>query len=321
MISYPFNSEMTGYDERGLPIFDRAIDASQFREWTKLFYTNGVSAAGTDFLVTADGTDMTVTVAPGAGHVEGVVFKESEQRTLQIQAADSNNDRIDTVVLRLDEVNRVVDLYVVKGTASASPVHPNLTRPSEGEAGDIYELGIADIYVPKTGTTITQERITDTRLDTSRCGVIVGAIVDLDTDQYYSQLQAMLSGYEDEFETWFATIQGILDEDTAGNLLAMIEDLQDKMESPIVTITIESTDWVDGVYTLSDSRITATSNQEFLPPIYDATEGTGNTAEIEALQSANLQDGGQSTGQAKIICMGDVPTITIHLRVIFRGEK
>ena len=66
MISYPFNSEMTGYDERGLPIFDRAIDASQFREWTKLFYTNGVSAAGTDFLVTADGTDMTVTVAPGS---------------------------------------------------------------------------------------------------------------------------------------------------------------------------------------------------------------------------------------------------------------
>lgn len=89
------------------------------------------------------------------------------------------------------------------------------------------------------------------------------------------------------------------------------------MDSTIKTITINTTDWVGSVYTLNDPLITATSNQEWLPPIATAD----NSAEIEAVQKANIQDNGQSVGQAKIICMGDVPTIAINLRVIFRGEK
>ena len=100
-------------------------------------------------------------------------------------------------------------------------------------------------------------------------------------------------------------------------LSSNITNVSNKIPSPTATITINTTDWSDGVYTLSDSRITATSNQEFLPPILTAD----NQAEIEALQSANLQDYGQSAGQAKIKCMGDVPKIAVHLRVIFRGEK
>lgn len=97
----------------------------------------------------------------------------------------------------------------------------------------------------------------------------------------------------------------------------IMQNVDDAMESPQKTITIEPTQWSDGVYVLNDSLITATSNQEFLPPILTSS----NQAEIEALQSANLQDFGQSVGQAKIMCMGDVPTITVHLRVIFRGDK
>ena len=101
----------------------------------------------------------------------------------------------------------------------------------------------------------------------------------------------------------------------------IMQNVADAMESPQKTITIEPTQWADGVYVLNDLLITATSNQEFMPPVYNPTDGTGNRAEIEAIQAANLQDGGQSVGHAKIICMGDVPTITVHLRVIFRGEK
>lgn len=97
----------------------------------------------------------------------------------------------------------------------------------------------------------------------------------------------------------------------------IMQNVDDAMESPQKTITIEPTQWADGVYVLNDTLITATSNQEFLPPILTSS----NQAEIEALQAANLQDYGQSAGQAKIKCMGDVPTITVHMRVIFRGEK
>ncbi len=89
------------------------------------------------------------------------------------------------------------------------------------------------------------------------------------------------------------------------------------VKSTVKTITIQPEAWVEGVYTLSDSLITVTSNQEFLPPIYTAEKAEM----IEAIQAANIQDGGQSAGQAKIVCTGEVPTIAIELRVIFRGVK
>ena len=91
------------------------------------------------------------------------------------------------------------------------------------------------------------------------------------------------------------------------------------IDSPTTTITIAASAWTsDKKYTISDSRITATSNQEYLPPIY--VEGT-NDAIIDAIQAANIQDAGQSTGKAVIQCKGDKPTISIQLRIIFRGEK
>ena len=91
------------------------------------------------------------------------------------------------------------------------------------------------------------------------------------------------------------------------------------IDSPTTTITIAASAWsADGKYTVSDSRITATSNQEFLPPLYIKDT---NDAIIDAIQAANIQDVDQSAGKAIIQCKGDKPTITIQLRVIFRGEK
>lgn len=88
--------------------------------------------------------------------------------------------------------------------------------------------------------------------------------------------------------------------------------------SPTTTITIAASAWTsDNKYTVSDSRITATSNQEFLLPLYTGS----NDAMIDAIQSAQIVDAGQSAGKAVIQCKGDKPTISIQLRIIFRGEK
>ena len=89
-----------------------------------------------------------------------------------------------------------------------------------------------------------------------------------------------------------------------------------KLNKPTVkTITINTGNWFSGVYTLSDSLITATSIQEWCLPVYTGS----NTAEINALQAANIVDAGQSAGQAKIRCLGTVPTVTVHMVVIFWG--
>lgn len=89
------------------------------------------------------------------------------------------------------------------------------------------------------------------------------------------------------------------------------------ISSEEATITIAASAWSNGVYTHSDSRITATSNQEYLMPLADGT----NATMLETIRAAMIEDAGQSAGKALLRATGTVPTTQIQLRVIFRGEK
>lgn len=104
------------------------------------------------------------------------------------------------------------------------------------------------------------------------------------------------------------------------NVQEDLEELEQKIPSPSITVTIQPSDWVNGQYTISDSRITMNpeSHQEFLPPDWKKDV---NDDVIEAIQAANIRSVSQSNGQAVIACMGDVPTIAIQLKIIFRGVK
>ena len=86
---------------------------------------------------------MNVVVNPGFAICAGGLKLEENQRTLAIQAADSNYDRIDTVVLRWNDNDseRICDLYIVEGIPAASPLRPELTRTES-----IWELGLDRIY-------------------------------------------------------------------------------------------------------------------------------------------------------------------------------
>ena len=67
------------------------------------------------------------------------------------------------------------------------------------------------------------------------------------------------------------------------------------------------------IYTISDALITANSDQEYLPAI-----GITDT-QLKALQKANIQDAGQSTGTATLKAYGSVPSIDIPIRIKYRG--
>lgn len=180
MVSFPFDSKVTGYDSDNYPIYDRAVDSSTLSTMINEFVSTGVfpkdafpkDAGG--FTVTA-GDGMTVNVSPGSAMIRGTTCIEKDARTLTIQAADSTYDRIDSVILRYDnsENVRAIDLYVLKGTAASAPVQPALTRDDT-----IFEIALANIYIPVNATTISDERITDTRGDTSRCGWATGVSQD-----------------------------------------------------------------------------------------------------------------------------------------------
>ena len=172
MVSFPFDSKIVGYDDSGYPQYDRAVNSSVLANMLNSLATTGVLLNDTNSFLVSAGDNMLVKVHAGSAIINGITCVEDTERTLSLQAADATYDRIDTVVLRLNtSVDvRAIDLYVVKGTASASPVAPVLTR-----SGSVYELGLANVYIPANVVTITNERITDTRGDSLRCGYSVSA--------------------------------------------------------------------------------------------------------------------------------------------------
>lgn len=85
-------------------------------------------------------------------------------------------------------------------------------------------------------------------------------------------------------------------------------------KATIVTATLAANGWADGAYILTVDDVTATSNQEILPAVNITAE------QLEALQGANIQDGGQTAGNVTLKAYGDVPTIDIPIRIIKRGD-
>ena len=175
MVSFPFDSKITGYDSDNYPIYDRAVDSSTLSTMINEFVSTGVFPKEQDGFTVTAGDGMTVNVSPGSAIIRGTTCIEKDARTLTIQAADSTYDRIDSVILRYDnnENVRAIDLYVLKGTAASAPVQPALTRNDA-----VFEIALANIYIPVNATTISDERITDTRGDISRCGWATGVSQD-----------------------------------------------------------------------------------------------------------------------------------------------
>lgn len=104
---------------------------------------------------------------------------------------------------------------------------------------------------------------------------------------------------------WFA---GDVQSATGGKL----SEKTDKSTS--VSITLTSTNWSSGIYTYTNSAITATNIIELYPA------STITSTQFEALQSANIIGGTQSAGSIQLKAMGDVPTINIPIVLTIRQD-
>lgn len=105
---------------------------------------------------------------------------------------------------------------------------------------------------------------------------------------------------------------------TAVTVLTDLRKVQNTSSSKaeMTPIVLLASNWSGGKYTISDSRISATSTQEVIPALSDNITDPS----LEALQVANIQDGGQTNGMMFLVARGDVPTVDIPIRVIFKGE-
>lgn len=89
-------------------------------------------------------------------------------------------------------------------------------------------------------------------------------------------------------------------------------------KSAVTAATLSAGVWTGSAapysYTLSVPAVTATSANEILP-------GVSITADqLDLLQSANIQDGGQTAGSITLLAYGGKPTADLPVRIIVRGD-
>lgn len=190
---------------------DRQYTDDDFAEYAGSFATRGVYDG--NLAVTAGG-NMSIIIPAGRAFV-GPAWKvrkyyNDSPLTLTVANADGVLNRKDTVVLRSDINTRDVTAQVLTGTPASNPVAPAIVRTAEQ-----YDLKIAEINVPAGTTAITQAMITDTRLDSTVCGIVTGVFQQIDTTTFYNQIQSDLAGFknvnEASFTTWFNGLQNTFD--------------------------------------------------------------------------------------------------------------
>lgn len=249
--------------------YDREYLAEAFAKYFSLFIANGVFPNPSDGLQVFENTtaDMNVLMHPGYAWIDGYWYKLDGNLTLAIDPADGVLNRIDSIVVRWGLEKRSIYAQVVKGTPASKPTAPEVMR-----SPDFSDLCVAYIRVDAGTTKIMQSMITDTRMNSSLCGIVTGVVQSIDTTTLFEQYQAALKEFQDtrmvefdewqeqeksDFDTWFETIKGTLDGDTAGNLLNLIT--QETADRKAADAAIESKIGINAtaVYEESTVKITA----------------------------------------------------------------
>lgn len=185
---------------------DRRYLAYNFAEYFASFIGNGVFANPSNAFQVYEKENMIVNVKAGKAWINGYIAVNDGDYNLTITNADGVLNRIDRIVLRLDFNVRAINVAVKKGAFASTPVAPTLQRDAE-----VYELVLADVYVGKGITKITQSNITDQRMNKALCGVVKGTVDQIDTTDLFNQ-------YGSAFQEWFETVKNYLNDTAVGNV-------------------------------------------------------------------------------------------------------
>ena len=223
--AFPFDSEPDNLGNN-----DREYFANDFTRYFKEFISSGLFMKRADSLQVIANGDMTVTLRPGNLIIDGYRYENLNDIIIPIEPADGVLNRIDRVSVTWIKEERDIHKTVQKGTQSYLPVAPECRRTEEYK-----DYVVADIYIPAGSIKITQDNITDQRLNSEICGLAI-AFSEIDTKLIFDQLQAFYEkvveenraweeGKKQEFDEWFQNAKDQLAGDVAGNLQKQIGTL------------------------------------------------------------------------------------------------
>lgn len=133
-------------------------------------------------------------------------------------------------------------------TLVASNINDGITRNDS-----IYDLVLATVTVTGNASEVKGSDITDTRLDSTRCGAVTSAIKSVQSLDLFTQVtelfkeikaqnESEMNANRTEFNDWFETVKDTLDSDTAGKLSNRISDVENMIMENHFTTTLLTED-------------------------------------------------------------------------------
>ncbi|KAB2337661.1 hypothetical protein F7731_08695 [Cytobacillus depressus] len=270
---------------------DRRYKAQDFASYFAMFIANGVFPNPSNGFQVMANNIMTVSLKAGKAWINGYFTTNDSDYNLSIDVADGVLNRIDRIVLQLNYFNREIIPVVKKGTFASTPVAPTLKRDA-----DAYEIALADIYVGKGITSITQSNIADLRLNTSLCGIVHGTVQQVDTTTLFNQYQSWFGEFttakQADFVAWLATLQDILSGDVAANLASRIQSLEQTINSHLEHFT-QLKEQVENME-LTAENVTTTAGSNVQTELDNLKSDTDN--KINSVRDAIVSKGGVVTG-------------------------
>lgn len=180
---------------------DRLYDAVQVSSIFDGIIHDGVyMSIGDKFMVTAL-SDFSVLVGTGRAWFDHTWSLNDAPLYLKVEEPEMVTNRIDTVILEVNERNRENYIYIVKGTPSYTPTPPTLINNDE-----VHQYPLANIRVDAGDPYISQANITN-RVGTSDCPFVTGVVQSMNIDALVAQWTAEWyewKNYKDaEFYEWF----------------------------------------------------------------------------------------------------------------------
>lgn len=226
--------------------YDRKYLAEDFARYFASFIGNGIYANPSSTLKVSAAGGYDISIAAGKAWINGYFYENTTAKQLTLKPSTAGI-RVDSIVLRLDLINRNISAVIKEGSADALP--PLLTH-----SDNIYELCLADITILQGAAEITATAIADRRYS-NKCGVVAGVIEQIDTDGLFSQYEAEFNTFMDsvrnsftatkeqqetEFNTFMDSVRDSFSKTEVGSLQSQIDTQATRIDN-IATLPAGST--------------------------------------------------------------------------------
>lgn len=167
--------------------WDRTYLAEDFAKFFAPLIGNGIFAGNSNELqiFQAVPAGMSVVLSSGQSWIEGYGYINDADLMIPIDPADGALGRIDRIVNQWSSVDRQIRTVWKKGIPAVNPVAPTLRWDA-----DYKELNLCTLDISAGLSAITQDKIHDTRMDSSVCGWVTSLIEQVDTSTLYIQWEA-----------------------------------------------------------------------------------------------------------------------------------